>query len=262
MSSLRTQAGRGFVTAMRTLTVLPWPGRDADEPASALPWFPLIGAIIGGFVAMIFTVFYEMLMWPSGGTALALAVSAVLTGGLHLDGLADTVDGWRGGHTREQRLAIMKDSRIGAMGAMALVLVLLLQFVALSRLGLSRPVSWIALPYILARLAQVQLAVSLPYARAGGGTAERFVTGARSGHFLAALLLAAALCYAIAEGWGLGFLLLSLVLTSGLRRWMRLAFGGITGDLLGGACVVLETVGLFLLALIGPYVTLLLYFQP
>ena len=246
---------------MRTLTVLPWPGRDADAPASALPWFPLIGAIIGGGVSIIFTLFYKLMLWPGGGAALALTASAVVTGGLHLDGLADTADGWRGGHTRERRLEIMKDSRIGAMGATALVLVFLLQFVALSKLGQSRPGPWIALPFILARLAQVQLAVSLPYARAEGGTAQRFVTGAQGAHFIVALLLAAVLCYAIARGLGLCILLISLPLTWLLQHWMRRAFGGVTGDLLGAASVVMETIGLFLLAFFGPYITLVLYFQ-
>ena len=250
----------GLVTAMRTLTVLPWPGRDADSPAAALPWFPLVGAIIGSIVYLVIMLLGTRLLWADGGAALALVVGVVITGGLHLDGLADAVDGWRGGRTRERRLEIMKDSRIGALGALALVLVLLLQFVALSRLGYSPLGTWIILPYVLARLAQVQLAVSLPYARAAGGTAEHFVTDARSGHFLAALLLAAALCGAIAGRAGLGALLLSLAATQLLRRWLRLVFGGVTGDLLGGASVALETAWLFLLAFGAPYVTLLRYF--
>ena len=259
MSSFGTEAGRGFVTAMRTLTILPWPGREAGSPSSALPWFPLVGAVVGGMAALAFGLFFQLLLWPGGGAALALIASAVTTGGLHLDGLADMVDGWRGGRTRERRLEIMKDSRIGALGALALVLVLILQFVALTRLGCSRPWQWIVLPFILSRLTQVQLAVSLPYARAEGGTAERFVAGATKAHFLGALLLAAALSFAIAGRLGLVFLLVSLPLAWPLRDWMRKVFGGVTGDLLGGASVVMETLWIFLLALIGPFVTMILW---
>jgi adenosylcobinamide-GDP ribazoletransferase len=187
--------------------------------------------------------------WPEGAAILAVVISAVLTGGLHLDGFADTLDGWRGGKTRERRLEIMKDSRIGAMGGIGLVLVLLLQYVALARLASAPCGLWLLpLAYILSRLAMTQLAVSLPYARAEGGTAEYFVKDARGWHFIAALLLAALLCGAVGGAVGLLAVIFAVLLTLGLRCWMRLVFGGVTGDLLGFACVVVETALLLALA--------------
>jgi len=263
----------GLVTAMRTLTVLPWPGRDAAAPAAALSWFPLVGAILGSLVVLLLKALGQGLLWPGGGAlwpgggvlwpgggaALALALSTVLTGGLHFDGLADAVDGWRGGRTPEQRLAIMKDARIGALGALALGLVLLLQFVAFLRMVNSPLLTWVILPFVLARLAQVQLAVSLPYARPAGGTAQAFVAGAQTGHFLAALLWATFFCGLIAGRLGFTLLLLSLAVTQLLRPWLRSTFGGVTGDVLGAVSSVLETAWLLLLALLAPYVALLQY---
>ena len=127
----------GLVTAMRTLTVLPWPGRDADSPAAALPWFPLVGAIIGSIVYLVIMLLGTRLLWADGGAALALVVGVVITGGLHLDGLADAVDGWRGGRTRERRLEIMKDPHLGAFGSIGLFLVLFIKAAALSLFTLS-----------------------------------------------------------------------------------------------------------------------------
>ncbi|MCX7009331.1 MAG: adenosylcobinamide-GDP ribazoletransferase [Kiritimatiellaeota bacterium] len=248
---------RGLITALRTLTVLRVPGRDAASMASALPWFPLVGLLAGGVVGVAFTGLLYYLHWSAGAAALAVLISALLTGGLHLDGLADTMDGWRGGRTRERRLEIMKDSRIGAMGALALGLVLLLQFVALMRLAESARNIILLLPlaFICARLAMTLLAVSLPYARAEGGTAELFVKGVRGWHFIAALLLAVLLCGALAGAVGLVTVIVTVLLTLALRRWMRLMFGGVTGDLLGFACVTLETALLLVLAGVAPFLS-------
>ena len=244
-----------LLTAMRTLTVLPLPGRDAAALASALPWFPLVGFIISAAVGLVFEAVLRWLHWPLGAAVLAVLTSVLLTGGLHLDGLADAVDGWRGGRTRERRLEIMKDSRIGAMGAIALVIMLLLQFAALARLAEQPGVALLLLPlaFILSRFALVQLAVSLPYARAEGGTAELFVQGARGWHFIAALLLAAVLCGALAGAVGLLAVMVAVLLALPLRGWMRRHFGGVTGDLLGCGCVVVETALLLLLAALAPW---------
>jgi adenosylcobinamide-GDP ribazoletransferase len=242
----------GFISAVRTLTVLRVPGRDADALAATLPWFPLVGGLISVFIGVVFWLLRGVLAWPEGAAALTVVTAAVLTGGLHLDGFADTIDGWRGGRTRERRLEIMKDSRIGALGAVGLVLVLLLQYVALARLaGAACGVWLLPLAYILSRLAMTQLAVSLPYARAAGGTAEHFVKGARGWHFIAGLLLAALLCGAVGGATGLFAVIFTVLVTLGLRRWMRIVFGGVTGDLLGFACVVVETALLLALAVVS-----------
>ena len=249
------QACRGVITAVRTLTVLRVPGRDADAMASSLPWFPFVGLLISVAVGLTFAATLYYLHWLAGAAVLAMVVSAVLTGGLHLDGFADTLDGWRGGRTRERRLEIMKDSRIGAMGALGLTLVVLLQYVALTRLASVPRDAMLLLPlaFILSRLAMTLLAVSLPYARAEGGTAEHFVKGAQGWHFIVALFAAALLCGVIGGALGLAAVMVSVLLTLGLRRWMRIVFGGVTGDLLGFASVVTETMLLLTFAAAAPF---------
>ena len=113
--------------AAQFLTRLPVPGPKAwsDELlARSARYFPLVGLAVGGLCAAILVVARQA--WPTGALPALLAVAAgvVATGGFHEDGLADTADGLGGGHTPEQRLTIMKDSRLGSYGALALGLAL------------------------------------------------------------------------------------------------------------------------------------------
>src|SRR3954471_15815666 len=106
--------------AIQFLTVVPIPGQTAI-PGRAAPFFPLIGAALGATCGLVF----EVCQKPLGGSLAALtAISAaiILSGGLHEDGLADVADALRAGRSREKMLAILKDSRIGAYGAVVLVL--------------------------------------------------------------------------------------------------------------------------------------------
>jgi adenosylcobinamide-GDP ribazoletransferase len=114
-----------FLAALGFLTRLPLPFlRTLDLPpiATAMRLFPVAGAGIGVLTALSLIAANAMGLPALLAAALALAVSALVTGALHEDGLSDVADGFGGGNTRDERLAIMKDSRIGAYGAIALVL--------------------------------------------------------------------------------------------------------------------------------------------
>jgi adenosylcobinamide-GDP ribazoletransferase len=236
-----------FITAWRTLTVLRLPGREAQCFADALPFFPLVGWVLGGIAAL-----GAWLGMAAGGPSLAGFVGAGLltlcTGALHLDGLADSVDGLYGGSTPERRLEIMKDPRIGAMGAVALVFAVLLKIFALSRLASIGAWPLMALPFVWSRAAMVGLAVSMPYARRDG-TAKGFVDDARAGHAIAATLLAAALTVGLAPLAAAACALFSAAWAAVLRRKFLQAIGGLTGDLLGFACEFIEIALLLGLAL-------------
>jgi adenosylcobinamide-GDP ribazoletransferase len=125
----------GLVVAARYLTIVPLPGParpSADALGRAAPWFPVIGLGIGLILAIVdrvTQVFFPLLL----AGLLTVTVWKLLTGGLHLDGLADCLDSL-GGRDPEQRLAIMSDSRIGAFGALGLILLLLLEIAAVSEL--------------------------------------------------------------------------------------------------------------------------------
>src|SRR5262245_56761816 len=116
-----------LILAVRFLTIVPIPGREARGPGAlgrAARWFPSVGLVLGGALAALDRGL--ALAFPTSLSAvLVVAAWKASTGGIHLDGLADSLDGL-GGHDTEQRLAIMRDSRIGVFGAAGLILSLLI----------------------------------------------------------------------------------------------------------------------------------------
>jgi adenosylcobinamide-GDP ribazoletransferase len=240
----------GLVTAMRTLTIFPIPGRDADSMASSLPWFPIVGAILGGIVYAIgiFLTRFIFTDWPETTAFFLIAAGIYITRGFHLDGLSDWADSFGAMSNRKRMLEIMKDSRVGAFGVMALVMVLLGQWIAITRLCKHDELIWIIAAYIVSRMSQVELTVTLPYARAEGGTAGAFVHEAKATHRRLAFCLAALLLFAV-FGWrGLIVLLIGEMIRIAFGFWCRRRLGGITGDLLGACSVISETTLLFLIA--------------
>lgn len=242
---------RGLVTALHTLTALPVPGRDADDAVDALPWFPLVGALLGGLAVLLdWTLRTSHLLTDPGLRAFVLVLFGVLvTRGLHLDGVADWADGFWGGYTRQRTLAIMKDSSLGAFGTTALVLVLLGKYAAVSAcLEAGRPEALIA-AFALARCTQVDLAVTLPYARIEGGTGLPFVDRSRRGHLLGAALMALAVVLLAVHIRAAAVAVLAAFAASKLfAGWYRRRVGGVTGDLLGNAS---EWTEVLVLALVG-----------
>ena len=119
-----------FPLALTFFTKVPWPRPVVAGPedlARSLFWFPWVGAILGLIFLGAWSILLKVLPHPAAA-ALLLCLTVWITGGLHLDGLADTVDGLGGGRDPEARRHIMKDSRVGAFGVLALILALLLKF--------------------------------------------------------------------------------------------------------------------------------------
>lgn len=243
----------GFVTALRTLTILPVPGREARHHANSLYYFPIVGVIIGGLIQLAVWFFARRLDWPIGAAFAGVVVSVWVTRALHLDGLSDTVDACLAARTRGHRLEIMKDPHIGVFGATAVILALLCKAVALERLCLTDHLSWIPVPVILSRMVMVLTASSLPYARLEGGKAQPFVAEAGSSHFWVACALAVCLCGLQAGGYGLFATAIALTLGLLAIRWMKRAFGGTTGDLLGFTGETVECALYFILASISTF---------
>jgi adenosylcobinamide-GDP ribazoletransferase len=243
----------GLITAFRTLTVLPVPGRDAPEPAASLPFFPIVGGVLGFFlwIVSLSAALFPEGGWPAGVAGLMLVAGSLLTGGLHLDGLADFTDALGGSRDRERRLAIMKDTHMGAFGAIALVLLLLAKWLALTRLVVSGSAVWVILVLVISRTMQVDLAVRLPYARAGGGTAHPYVTNAATWHRVVAIAAAAAIALGGYGLLGLGPLAVGFAVTRFFGAWCRGRLGGVTGDLLGAGNELVELALLWLAAAPG-----------
>ena len=239
---------RGFLTAMRTLTIIPLPGRENEKFSYSLIWFPTIGLILGLFIYGTGWLWLECigLNWPAGGALVVLITQVVLTRGLHLDGLADWADALGGKPDKASRLAVMKDPRVGAFGVIALVTVLLAKWVAMARLlSLDAPV-WIIFIMVISRDMMVVLMTTMPYARPSeGGMASPFTKDIPHGHRIFAHLICLFLCL-FAGPIGLFFLGFGWIITSLLRVSFKHGFGGITGDLLGATNEIVETILLFI----------------
>jgi adenosylcobinamide-GDP ribazoletransferase len=239
----------GFITAVRTLTILPVPGADAVRPADSFYFFPLVGELVGGSVLLAAWLMTECIGWTFGAALAGVFVMVYLTRALHLDGLADTVDAFFGAYTREKRLQVMKDPHVGVFGVTAVCLALLLKVISLEKLCSTGHWSWIILPVVLARMVMVLVAVSLPYARAEGGKARAFFADTRPAHLLVAGAITLLLCYLQAGSAGLAAAAGAFAIGLLVTQWMKHHFGGATGDLLGFANESTECIGYFFLAL-------------
>ena len=249
---------RGFVSAMRTLTALPVPGRDADQMTSALPWFSLVGALLGamlyGMCLLIDLAGFDS--WPEATALGAVAAAAILTRGMHLDGLADAADGLFSMTEKARTLEIMKDSRIGTFGVLALIGVLAAKWIAVLRLVEKDAVLLMVPALTVSRAVMADLAVSLPYARETGGTGAPFVRGAKTRHKVIAWTVAA-LVSAIAGPVGLGAWCVGFAFSKALGLYYRKRLDGVTGDLLGAAGELSEALllllGAWTLGALGAY---------
>lgn len=223
--------------ALVFLTILPLATQPGSprELGRSMAFFPLIGLGLGLFLAganYALGLFFP----PSVCALLILLLLTFVTGALHLDGVADTADGMYGIRDRATRLRIMKDSRVGAMGVVALSSLLLLKVVTLT--ALPAVAQWsvlIALP-VIGRWMMVALAVLAPYARSEGGTGGAFVEEAgRRELFIATLILAAVLLFSF-RLWGLTLLAALSLAVILLERYFKARLGGVTGDILGAVC--------------------------
>jgi adenosylcobinamide-GDP ribazoletransferase len=232
----------GLVTAIRTLTLLPVPGKDAERFSASLYWFPFAGLLIGAVQALLAWAGAKT-GWAEMAALLALGGGVVLTRGLHADGLADLADGFFGGRSREAALRIMKDPNVGSFGSMALIVVTLLKWVCLLELVRYGAFGMVAAGVMLARMAQVLLAARLPYARAEGGTATAFVEGAGTAHLVAALLSGSLLImplvnFSISKAAILTASAVGSASVVGFLSWRKIR--GVTGDVLGTCSEVTE----------------------
>jgi adenosylcobinamide-GDP ribazoletransferase len=229
--------------ALTFLTKLPWPWRGPAEAAAlarSLFWFPWIGALLGLGFWGAWAGLHRILPGPAA-VALLLALTVWITGGLHLDGLADTADGLGGGHTPADALRIMKDSRVGAFGVISLILALLLKFsLFLSLSAQTRGTEALVLYPVVSRWGMVLLAYLSPYARPEGGLGQAMTLGVSPRTLAGASLSAGALSLLILGVPGLILCGAAAALIWLGSLYFQRRLGGVTGDVLGAANEVLE----------------------
>lgn len=235
--------------ALSFLTVL---GGAALPNERTLRWFPVVGVVVGAVVGGAWWAAGRL--WaPALAAVVAVAVDAVLTGGLHLDGLADSADGLIPPVSRARRFEIMADPRVGAFGAVALVLVLGLRITALA--ATPAKVLVVAGLWCGSRALMAAVALTQPSAHADGGLAAAF-TGPPAGHHPAAstygvaaygLALACGLAALGAGSRGIAVVAAEAAAALAVVWFARRRLGGYTGDVLGACGVIGETVGLLVL---------------
>lgn len=240
---------RVLLTAVVFFTRVPVPGRllhSGDLLEDASRYLPFVGVLVGGASAAVLWAAALVLPVPVA-VVLSMLAAVLMTGAFHEDGLADTVDGFGGGWTVERKLEIMKDSRVGTYGALALLISMLLRYTLLLSLfehrGMPGVLTVLITTHIGARLAPVLVMRLLSYVRLDESSKVKPIAKSISPLSLLVAVLGAALL-----SWGIGGsgALLRLVLVVPTAALCALAFrrhlGGYTGDTLGASEQVAELV--------------------
>lgn len=236
----------GVLHALTFLTAIPFWSSSRDGAANlsaSLPYFPLVGLALGGVLAVLDWAMAWALPIPLR-SAIILLVLALLTGGLHLDGLMDTCDGLFGGKTRERKLEIMRDSAVGSFGAAGAFLLLLVQWSALASLEAEARMAALILFPAAGRWAMTLVVTLFPYARAEG-TGRAFHGGIPRYAIPLAAATTAVTSAVIAGRLG-GIALYAIVTVAALLLGWGMArqLGGLTGDTYGATNQVVEAVAL------------------
>jgi adenosylcobinamide-GDP ribazoletransferase len=248
-----------LVAAIRFLTIIPIPGLrrlfSSQNTQTATPrfglgsgYFPLVGLLLA-LLLSILVVALRTLVPSLALSALLVVALVILTGGLHLDGLMDSCDGLFGGATRERRLEIMKDSRVGSFGVLGGVCVLLLKFAFLASLQVN-----LLIPALLIALSTsrwtMTLALSIfPSARSTGlgATFRQVVNRAR---LLLAGIIALIVALVLGHLVGLAILVVVTIVAIGVGIWIARQLDGLTGDTYGAIEEIAEVTALFLLVIL------------
>ncbi len=219
-------------SAFALLTRLPVPPHRPSGGASAWAW-PLVGLVLGLSAALAALLALSLGLSPALAAVIVLGTEAALTGALHEDGLADCADGFWGGQDRSRRLEIMKDSRIGTYGALALILVTLARWAAVVTLLQDGRAATLVAAGALSRVPMAVLMAALPNARGSGLSASVGAPGWERVGIGAGLALLVALTFA---GWSaLAMALAAAAAGAAVAGLARSRIGGQTGDVLGAS---------------------------
>jgi adenosylcobinamide-GDP ribazoletransferase len=230
-----------MLTAVAFLTRLPVGANTRPDLNRAAVFFPLVGLLVGGIAAGT-RALADQALPPLPATVLAVAAAIVVSGALHEDGLADVADALGAHTTRERRLEILKDPRVGAFGALALILATMLAVTTIAALDTEHAVKALVIAHVLSRWAILPVSKALKPAKAGGaGSLLRTSTPS----LLAATLLAAAIVTPLG---GAPALAAAALATAACAIVLHTTLGGITGDGYGATAKAAELAALIALS--------------
>jgi adenosylcobinamide-GDP ribazoletransferase len=246
-----------FLIALRFLTILPL-GRhlpvDSDLVVRSSKFYPLAGLLLGG-MCWIFYRLVSVVFPVELSAGLLLAFWVLMTGALHLDGLADCLDGCYGGKNPADRLRIMKDVHVGTMGIVGLILLLGLKFLVLKQV-LADPalVYWLFLIPVASRWTPVFMSAFWPYARVEGGLGQGLVQEMKKRELFWATLMAWGIVIGVAGWMGLGLMAVQFGWSLLAGWFFSRKLCGVTGDTLGAVIETGELAGLVFVSGVAPYV--------
>ena len=243
-----------FLLAWRFLTILPGGKKDADigsrDLGRSMSYYPLVGLLLGVILWAAYWLFSHA--FPRTlCDGLIILLLAILTGALHLDGLADTLDGMAAGKSTEERLQIMRDHRVGTFGVVGLILTLGVKFLALNSLPEEIIGKTLLVALVLSRWSMVQLTYRTPYARPEGGLGKIFKENVKKREMVIATASSLIVAAFFLRFWGAVLWLAVGVSALGIQFFFEKKIGGVTGDILGAAneiheiLVLLMVVGVF-----------------
>lgn len=240
---------KGFLIALQFLTSIPIRvrGKISDrELARSILYFPLVGLLLGGVLALIYLLLRAFL--PHLVVCCLLIVSEILfTKALHLDGLADTIDGLSASKDREEVLAIMRQGRVGAFGVVGLVMIILAKLTLLYSLPSPYILGALILMATYGRWSLVFSAYFYPYARKKGGIGRPFVNLIEPKELIVATIITFGVSLIFAR-WATAILfLISIAGLVALNSFLKKRIGGVTGDTLGAGCELVEVITLMVM---------------
>jgi adenosylcobinamide-GDP ribazoletransferase len=240
-----------FLLAWRFLTILPGGKKDADigsrDLGRSMSYYPLVGLLLGVILWAAYGLFSHAFPRPLCD-GLIILLLAILTGALHLDGLADTLDGMAAGKSTEERLRIMRDHRVGTFGVVGLILTLGVKFLALNSLPEEITGKTLLVALVLSRWSMVQLTYRAPYARPEGGLGKIFKENVKKREMVIATAFSLIVATFFLRFWGAVLWLAVGVSALGIQLFFEKKIGGVTGDILGAANEIHEILVLLMVA--------------
>ena len=243
---------RRFIIALQFLTIIPY-DKDLkvteEDLGKSMLFFPLVGLFIGG--CLVFSDKILSLLLPlSVVNGLLITLLVLFTGSMHLDALADTIDGIAGGGDKTEKLRIMKEGNIGAMGAVGIIIVLMLKFLTLNDLPQTLKCQSLLIMLMMARWSQVTVSYFSDYAGLKKGLGFPFTKHAKFFTFILTTLIAVLFSYLLFLGKGILIAGLILLICFTYSRFFKRILGGVTGDILGAINEIVEVTVLIMILLL------------
>lgn len=220
-----------------------------EDFADAVRYFPLVGLIIGAIDLFVYIITSKLFhgILPVVFTMIS---HIIVTGGLHLDGLSDTADGIFSGRSKDKILDIMKDSRVGTFGVLALVTLMLLKFAAIQEISETNIYSALLISPVISRTFATLLMYKRRYARQKEGLGDLFIGKISTLTFSIALALGLIITLAVGRTYGLIVIIVGYIFTILFRSYIEKRLDGITGDILGASVELNEVLVLIVFCLL------------